>query len=39
LTQAPLAVIEGLVTVAVVNTLTTYSRPELTRLRFLTREA
>ena len=39
LTQVPLAVIEGLVTVAVVNTLTTYSRPELTRLRFLTGEA
>jgi cobalt/nickel transport system permease protein len=39
LTQAPLAIIEGLVTVVVVNTLTTYSRPELTRLRFLTREA
>jgi cobalt/nickel transport system permease protein len=39
LTQAPLAVIEGLVTVAVVNTLTTYSRPELARLRFLTGEA
>jgi cobalt/nickel transport system permease protein len=39
LTQVPLAVIEGLVTVAVVNTLTTYSRPELARLRFLTREA
>jgi cobalt/nickel transport system permease protein len=39
LTQAPLAVIEGLVTVVVVNMLTTYSRPELMQLRFLTREA
>jgi cobalt/nickel transport system permease protein len=38
LTQVPLAVIEGLVTVVVVNTLTAYSRPELMRLRFLTRE-
>ncbi len=39
LTQVPLAVIEGLVTVVVVNTLTTYSRPELIRLRFLTKGA
>ena len=39
LTQVPLAVIEGLVTVVVVNTLTTYSRPELMRLRFLTKGA
>lgn len=38
LTQVPLAVIEGLVTVVVVNTLTTYSRPELMRLQFLTRK-
>jgi cobalt/nickel transport system permease protein len=39
LTQAPLAVIDGLVAVVVVNMLTTYSRPELMQLRFLTREA
>ncbi len=39
LTQVPLAVIEGLVTIVVVNTLTMYSQTELMRLRFLTREA
>jgi cobalt/nickel transport system permease protein len=38
-TQVPLAVIEGLVTVVVINTLTAYSRSELTQLRFLTKGA
>lgn len=38
LTQLPLAVIEGLVTVVVVNTLTAYSRSELAGLRVLTGE-
>lgn len=39
LTQLPLAVIEGLVTVVVVNTLATYSRSELVGLRILSGES
>ncbi len=38
-TQVPLAIIEGLVTVVVVNMLTTYSRPDLQGLSPLAREA
>ena len=38
LTQVPLAVIEGLVTVVVVNVLTTHHRPELRGLAIFARE-
>jgi cobalt/nickel transport system permease protein len=37
-TQLPLAVIEGLVTVVVVNVLSTNSRPELQALALLPKE-
>jgi cobalt/nickel transport system permease protein len=39
LTQVPLAIIEGLVTVVVINVLTQNSRPELTALALLPKEA
>jgi len=39
LTQVPLAIIEGLLTVVVVNMLTSYSRSELESLSLLTKEA
>lgn len=38
-TQVPLAIVEGLLTVVVVNLLTSYSRAELTTLRILRGEA
>ena len=38
-TQVPLAIIEGLLTVVVVNVLTSYSRSELRSLSVLAREA
>jgi cobalt/nickel transport system permease protein len=37
-TQIPLAIIEGLLTVVVVNVLTSYSRSELRSLSVLARE-
>lgn len=39
LTQIPLAIIEGLLTVIVINLLTQYSRSELVGLRFIPEEA
>ena len=38
LTQVPLAVVEGLITVVVVNVLTTHHRPELRGLAMFARE-
>lgn len=38
-TQIPLAIIEGLLTVIIINLLSQYSRAELTGLRFIPEEA